>query len=112
MTAKSNPDKTAPETPANPFAQLQEAGFGNFAAMGTAWMEAMSDIGAEAMSFVAERLKEDVKTQHEMLHCKDMDQLQHIQAEFVQKAIDQYQEETGKLVEMSTQAFQPPKSED
>ena len=32
-------------------------------------------------------------------------ELQHIQAEFVQTAIDQYQAETGKLVEMSSNAL-------
>jgi len=37
--------------------------------------------------------------------------LQHVQAQFFQKAIDQYQAETGKLVEMTNKAFTP-KSDD
>ncbi|WP_370402487.1 phasin family protein [Sulfitobacter sp. JB4-11] len=86
-------------------AQLQEAGLGNMMGMGTAWMEAMSDMGAEMVSFVAERIKEDVKTQHEILHCKNVAELQHIQAQFIQKAMDQYHAETGKLVEMTNKAF-------
>ena len=87
------------------FAQLQDAGLSNFTGFGTAWMEALSDMGAEVAGFVADRIKEDVKTQHEMLHCKNVADLQHIQAKFIQKAMDQYQAETGRLVEMSTQAF-------
>ncbi|WP_299410117.1 phasin family protein [uncultured Roseobacter sp.] len=98
---------TKDAAPFGALAQLQEAGFGNMVGMSTAWMEAMGDMGAEVAGFIAERIKEDVKTQHKMLHCKNVGELQHIQGEFIQKAIDQYQAETGKLVEMSTKAFAP-----
>lgn len=86
-------------------AALQAFGFNNATSFGTAWVEALSNMGSEVMSFVADRIKEDVKTQHEILHCDDMAELQKIQARFVQKAVDQYTAETGKLVEMSHQFF-------
>ena len=92
----------------DPVKQLQEAGLGNMVGASTAWMEALSDMSAEILGFVAERIKEYVHTQHEILHCKDIGQLQHIQAQFIQKAVDQYHAETGKLVEMSTKAFKAP----
>ena len=108
MSKKSETEKTTPaEAPMQAVAKLQEAGFTNLMGMGTAWMEAMSEMSAELANFVAERIKEDVKTQHEILNCKNVADLQHIQAKFVQKAIDQYQAETGKLVEMSQKAFAP-----
>ena len=87
---------------------LSAFGFGNMAAFGTAWIEALGDMGGELVSFVAERIKEDIKTQHEILHCKDPGKLQEIQARFVQTAIDQYTAETGKLVEMSQDLFKVP----
>ncbi|WP_299961306.1 phasin family protein [uncultured Roseobacter sp.] len=93
------------EAPLAAFTQLQEAGLGNMLGMSSAWIETMGDMGAEVASFVADRIKEDVKTQHEILHCKNMTELQAIQTEFVQKALDQYQAETGKLVEMGTKTF-------
>lgn len=93
------------ETFQNAATQLQEAGLGSMMGVSTAWMEAMSDMGAEMVSFMAERIKEDVKTQHEILHCKNVADLQHIQAKSIQKAMDQYHAETGKLVEMTTSAF-------
>ena len=106
MNPKTDTAKDQPENLMNnSLAELQQAGFGNMMSMGTVWMEAMSDMGAEVIGFVAERIKEDVKTQHKILHCKDTTQLQHIQAEFFQKALEQYQDETGKLVEMSSVAF-------
>lgn len=87
------------------FAGLQNTGVNDMMDMNTVWMEALSDISAEVASFVADRIQEDVKTQHEMLHCKDIAELRHIQATFIQKVVDQYQAETGKLVEMSTAAL-------
>ena len=96
-----------PNPPLDALTQLSEAGLGNMMGMGTAWVEAVSNLSAEVASFLAERIKEDVKTQHEILHCKNVSDLQHIQAKFMQKAMDQYQAETGKLVEMGTKAFAP-----
>ena len=98
---------SATAVPVNALAQLQDAGFGNMMGMGTAWIEACSDMSAEVVSFVADRIKEDVKTQHEILHCKDPAKLQHIQSQFMQKTMDQYKAETGKLIEMGTKAFGP-----
>ncbi|MFK7878275.1 phasin family protein [Roseobacter sp.] len=107
MANKSPREEKAPtsEAPLSAITQLQEAGLGSMMGMGTAWIEAVSDMSAEVAHFVAERIKEDVKTQHEILHCKNVADLQHIQVQFIQKAMDQYQAETGKLVEMSTKAF-------
>ncbi len=82
-------------------AELQKLGFNNLTGFGTAWIEGMGDLGAEVLGFVAERVKEDVNAQHEMLHCKDFTELQKLQSKFLQKAIEQYTAETGKLVEMS-----------
>ncbi len=73
--------------------------------MGTAWIEAMSDLGSELASFVAERIREDVKTQHEILHCKSVAEMQAIQAAFMERAYVQYTVETGKLIEKSTSLF-------
>ena len=107
MVGKSSSEDKTPTTEAalSTITQLQEAGLGNMMGMGTAWIEAVSDMSAEVAQFIAERIKEDVKTQHEILHCSNVADLQHIQAEFIQKAMDQYQAETSKLVEMSTKAF-------
>lgn len=82
-------------------AALQAFGFNNVTSFGTAWVEALGDVGSEVLSFVAARIKEDVKTQHELMHCDDIEKMQEIQARFVQKAIDQYTAETGRLIEMS-----------
>lgn len=97
------PDAT--DAPFNFFAQIQENGFGKAFGMGSAWFEAMGTMSAEVMHFLAERIKEDVKTQHAMLHCKSLAELQHVQAQFLERAMAQYQAETGKLVDLGTSAM-------
>lgn len=93
-------------------AAMQDQALKSMSQMGLAWVEGMSDLGSEVLSFVADRIKEDVKTQHKMLHCKDVSELQKIQAEFMQTAIDQYTAETGKLVQMSQDLYAPPSTDD
>ncbi len=102
------PNATETQTgAAEDVATLQKLGFENFSAMGTTWAETMSELGSEVVSFMAERIREDVKTQHEILHCKNIGDLQQIQTRFMQKAFEQYTAETGKLVEMSQTLFAP-----
>lgn len=78
--------------------------------IGTVWAERMADLGSEITTFVAERIKEDVQTQHALLYCKSLAEVQHVQAEFLQKAFDQYQAETGKLVAMTGRMAAEPKA--
>lgn len=80
--------------------QMEDAGFGPMRWMGTQWFEAMAEINSEVVSFVADRIKEDVKTQHKLLHCKDAGELQKAQLEFLENAYTQYTAETGKLIKM------------
>lgn len=98
-------DKAAPPEAINAMATIQEAGLGNVMQMNSKWMEAMSGMGAEMLGFVADRIKEDVKTQHDVLQCKNVADFQQVQTQFMQRTMDQYRAETGKLVEMSTLAF-------
>lgn len=103
MTAKPGHKADAPKTP-DPIAALQP--LAPAAWMSTAWIESMADLGSEITSFVADRIREDVKTQHQILHCKSLAELQHIQAQFMQQALNQYSDETGKLAKMSSEIME------
>ncbi len=102
----SHPDQDTSAANADP-GDIQMAAMGNLMGMSTAWMESLGDMGAEVADFVADRIKEDVKTQHEFMRCKDLADIQRVQARFVEKAIAQYQAETGKLMQMSVASFVP-----
>ena len=107
MTKSSKTTEDAAKSVQDAMTQLQKMGFDSMSWMGTDWMERMSDLGSEVLQFIADRVQQDVDLQHRLLHCRDVNELQKIQAEFVQTAINRYTEETGKLIEMSTKAWFP-----
>jgi hypothetical protein len=103
MAEKTSQDHHTAQIP-DPIAALQP--LAPAAWMSTAWMESMADLGSEITSFIAERISEDVKTQHSILHCKSLAELQHVQAEFMQRCFNQYSDETGRLVKMGNEIIE------
>lgn len=103
-TRKSDPQATMAEA----MSEFQRMGLASLNWMGTGWLEKMSDMSSEWLEFMAARVREDAKFQHKILHCKDTSEMQHVQAEFIQTAIDQYTAETGKIVEMNADLWKPP----
>ncbi|WP_417673497.1 phasin family protein [Pseudodonghicola sp.] len=83
-------------------AQYQKMGLNALTLMGGDLVERLSDMGSEVLDFVTKRVKEDVELQHKLLHCRDLNEMQHLQGEFLQRAINSYTDETGKMFEMST----------
>jgi len=107
MATKKKDDavKDAAQAMADLMAQYQKMGMNAMALMGGDWMERMSDMGAEMLQFYTQRVQEDVELYHKLLHCKDLGEMQEIQGEFLQRAINRYTEETGKIIEMSKAAM-------
>ena len=101
-------DKTTDHTPtmADAIAHWQAAGLGALNWFGPATIERMNDMGAEWMGFVAERVREDVALQHALLHAKSPAEVQSVQMAFLQKALDQYSAETGKMIELGAKLFE------
>ncbi|MCO4846750.1 MAG: phasin family protein [Yoonia sp.] len=79
---------------------LEDAGLGPLRWLGAAWFETATKMNNEVLRFVADRIKEDVKTQHALLHCKNAKDLQDAQLAFLKTAHDQYTIETGKIVNL------------
>ncbi|MCT8328863.1 phasin family protein [Albidovulum sediminis] len=80
-----------------------------FTALPAGWfsteaIEKLGDMGAEYMDFLAERIREDVRTQHAILHCKDPADLRKVQEDFLKTAADQYAAQAGRMTEL-TNAF-------
>lgn len=93
-----------PIQPENPIASMleamQSAKFPNVPDFGTSWFENVADYGQEVLGFMAARVEQDVETQHALLHAKGVEEVQHIQAQFFQKAMDDYAAETARLMEL------------
>ena len=64
-------------------------------------LETLSELGSEVTAFIANRVKDDLQTQHDLLACKTSADFLHVQAQFVQRAINQYTDETGKMVALN-----------
>lgn len=94
---------------ANPFAAFMEAqaeAMGRMTAFNSAVAEAMGRYGQEFMSFVQARLAEDAKTQQELMNCRDMNEMAAIQSKFMERTMQQYTDETGKLVDLGREIFE------
>ena len=99
-----SPDVT--QTMVDAMAHWQSAGLGALNWFGASTIERMSDMGAEWMTFVAERVREDVALQHALLHAKSPTEVQKLQMDFLQKALDQYAAETGKMMALGSKLFE------
>lgn len=84
----------------------QTAGLGPLYWLAPHVVQQMSDLGAEWLSFVAARVQEDVALQHALLHAKSPAQAQAIQTAFLNKAMDQYRAETGRIVALGAKLFE------
>ncbi len=87
-------------------AGMYREGIGNMAEMNAAFIESFGDMSAQMAKFFAQRIEEDVKVQHELLHCKSIQEVQHIQMQFFENAFKQYQENSAKMMDIGTHALQ------
>ncbi len=98
--SKSDKPKDTVASAANLMDTMRLAGIKSMSGFGTDVLETVADIGSEVLNFTAARIQRDVQTQHDLLHAKDLAEVQHIQMQFFQKAMDDYAAETAKLIEM------------
>lgn len=84
--------------------QSDMAGMGLPMAVSTAAVQALMDMGTEAVRFIWDRLQQDIKTQQAMLACTSLEEMQRIQAEFFTDAQAQYATEAGKMLDLMGKA--------
>lgn len=73
--------------------------------LSTAMMEFMGRSSAEAVEFITARFQQDAEMQQRLLACHSLDELSRVQTEFVSHAIEQYTQETGKMVKLGSEAM-------
>lgn len=91
MAARKKPPEPAPAREFNLQWDLDQW-------LGTKFVEAWLDAGEEMFAFTADRIRDDIKTQHEILHCKSPIDLQKVHADYVKRALSDYRNHTGRLV--------------
>lgn len=71
--------------------------FGAMDWMGTGAFSQAMQMHADFVSFISDRLAEDLKTQNALLRCKTIEDARDIQIAFVQKVYQDYAAEAGRL---------------
>lgn len=84
--------------------RMGRVGVGSAAWMGAAWTQRAAEAAAEVTRFTTHRLVDDLRTQGEMLRCRDLAALQSVQGRYVQRLIDQYAAETVRLLRLANGA--------
>ncbi|PTE21716.1 hypothetical protein C5F48_10940 [Cereibacter changlensis JA139] len=96
-------------TDAKPFPPTDPPGLSSVEARlqvsGNALVDCCNALGSEALSFLAERIREDFETQQQMLHCRSLPELAQVRARFLQRATDQYTAETGRMADIWARAL-------
>lgn len=83
------------------FSKAQAQGVDTIQAMASAMTEAMSGYGTEIADFLSRRFAEDTEFQSKLMACRSPADLAELQQGFFQKALADYGDETGKMVEMN-----------
>ena len=74
-----------------------EEGLRLFEDAGTAVFTGLSRAQKEIADFVAERIRQDLDSQMELMRCRTLDEVLDVQSRFVNTAMDQYSAEATKL---------------
>lgn len=67
-------------------------------------MQAWSELGAEMMKFAASRIQRDIEAQKSMLACKNLEDLQKVQAEFYSEVVKDYSAQIQRAMEVMSGA--------
>lgn len=84
---------------------VEKSAVGTLTWFGTAWVETLGQMGAEMVEFAGRRAREEARTQHDLLHCRSLPEVQRVQTRFLQTAIDQYTAEIGRFAALGTGAW-------
>ncbi|MGC9445686.1 phasin family protein [Cereibacter johrii] len=93
MANPKSPQDTRPPLDAEGLRQVSMAFQGGTAGAYELWLR----LAHEISHFTADRICETVKTQQQMMHCHSLSELAHLRAQWLQRAMDQYAEEAGRM---------------
>lgn len=94
---KTKKDKAETQAPADNMTAAMMA-------MSPSAAKAWFDIMTECSRFMMERLEQDMETQRAFLNCKSPTELLQLQTRFYQTALQQYSDQTMRVLEMMSDA--------
>jgi hypothetical protein len=88
---------------AGPLASVQEETLHTLKDSGAAFFNGLTHLQSEVVDFVAERIRQDVETQAQLLSCRTYEDVRDVQSRFFKTAMEQYAAEATKLMKISTE---------
>jgi hypothetical protein len=88
-------------------AVVQERALQSLEATGTAMLAGLTKAQKQFSDFVAERIRQDVEAQAELLGCRTLEDVRDVQARFFKTAMDQYATEATKLMQIGVEMMAP-----
>jgi hypothetical protein len=76
---------------------------------GTAVLAGLSKAQKEIAEFVAERIRQDIDSQVELMRCRTLDEVLDVQSRFVNTAMDQYAAEASRLARIGAEMIGAPR---
>jgi len=76
---------------------------------GTAVVTGLGRAQKEIADFVAERIRQDLESQVELMRCRTLDEVLDVQSRFVNRALDQYSAEATKLARIGAEMIGAPR---
>lgn len=108
--ARKTKASTKPKPAQDTITGMYSEGIESIADMNAVMMESFGDMSAQIADFFTQRIEQDVKVQHDLLQCKNLQEVQQVQMQFFQDAFKQYQANSAKMLEIGTQALHSRKS--
>lgn len=84
--------------PADVPVRVRKAGYMRW--FGLPWIECIAEMNADFIQFVADRIGEDIRTQHAILSCSDPKELERIRHRFFEKALADFSARTGREMKL------------
>jgi hypothetical protein len=73
--------------------------------VGASFLTGIAEMQKEVAGFVAERIRQDLEAQQELLGCRTFDEVREVQSRFFRTTLDQYSTEATKLTQLSTEVL-------
>ena len=102
LAEQAEANRAAAEAAALQVAARQQDALQGMQTAGSAVFEGFAKVQKQIADFVAERIREDIETQAELLGCRTLDDVRKVQSRFFRRAMDQYAAEAGRLMQLGS----------
>ncbi len=102
LTEQAETQRAAAEQAGQRALALQQDAVAGAGAAGAALVEGFTEARKRIADFVAERLRQDIEIQGQLLSCRTLDDVRDVQSRFFRSAVDQYAAEASRMMQLGT----------